>query len=166
MRLEIIHADGDDRGERYEVVKYWCNAIGELNYHGKYDLTEEELPDPLRRAYRELWSEGCYGSLCYLVDTHDGYGVALLNEYDSVTAEEAGTDMDGLFKLCAEDAMNIARSDKFDGAQIYALERSGFDDCHELIVVFPADTSVEKFDAAAEALRNQYAYGFMKGTKG
>ena len=161
MKLEIIHSDGDDHGERYEAVKYWCNACGELHYHGEYDLTEEELPAPLRRAYKDLWSEG-YGSLCYLVDTQDGYGIALLNEYDGVTAEESGTDMNGLFALCVADAMRIANADVFEGAHIYALESSGVDECHELIVVFPADVSEERFNAAADALLKEYAYGAIK----
>ena len=68
MRLEIIHSDGDTAGERHEAVKYWSNACGELHYHGKYDITEAELPAPLYEGYMELWSDS-YGSLCYLVDT-------------------------------------------------------------------------------------------------
>ena len=143
------------------AINYWCNACGDLHHHGEYDITEAELPDPLKRAYNELWGED-YGSLCYLVDTEEGYGIALINEYDRVTAEDCGVSMEALFGYAVADAMEVRASDLFDKTTVYVTEFSGFDECHELIVVFPADIDKDTFQKAADALYNEYAY---KATK-
>ena len=143
------------------AINYWCNACGDLHHHGEYDITEDELPDALKRAYNEIWGED-YGSLCYLVDTDEGYGIALINEYDRVTAEDSGVSMEALFGYAVTDAMEVRASTLFDKATVYVTEFSGFDECHELIVVFPADIDKETFQKAADALYEQYAY---KATK-
>ena len=47
-----------------EDVVFFCNGAGDICIDGK-DKKEEDLPEDLRRAYQELWSENT-GSYCYL----------------------------------------------------------------------------------------------------
>ena len=44
--------------ELYNKLNFWCSRCGDLHYHGEYDITEDDLPSPLRYAYNKLWSEG------------------------------------------------------------------------------------------------------------
>lgn len=134
--------------------KYWSNACGDLHRNGKEDITEDELPEPLKRAYKELWGEDLYSNLCYLVETADGYGVALINEYDDFTTSIKGCSKEDLFELVQADKELVIAAPGFENAKVYAGDYTGFDECHELIVVFPADTPFEEFDNAAKALEH------------
>ena len=134
-----------------DTIKYWSNAAGDLHHHGQYDITEDELPEELKRAYNDLYSEG-YGSFCYLVETEKGYGIALVNEYDEITAENYNMTMEDLFKVVSRDANLVIETPEFSNADVYVGERTGFDECHEIIVVFPATVSKEEFSKAAESL--------------
>lgn len=74
---------GQDRDEYRNEIQYWSNSMGELHYHGELGISEEELPADLRRAYQEIDCFEKYGSRVYLVETENGYGIALANEYDA-----------------------------------------------------------------------------------
>ena len=43
-----------DRDEMYKVITFWSNCCGDLHHNGEYDVSEEQLPEELQRAYREL----------------------------------------------------------------------------------------------------------------
>ena len=68
--------------ELYNKLKFWCSGCGNLHYHGKYDITENDLPYSLQYAYEELWSDGS-GCREYLVDYNGNYYLAIEGEYDS-----------------------------------------------------------------------------------
>ena len=65
----------------YNKLKFWCNECGDLYYHGECSITEDDLPVPLKYAYKELWSEGS-GYHEYLVDYNGNYYLAIEGEYD------------------------------------------------------------------------------------
>lgn len=67
--------------ELYSKLKFWCSGCGDLHYHGERHITEDDLPVPLKYAYKELWSEGS-GCREYLVDYNGNYYLAIECEYD------------------------------------------------------------------------------------
>lgn len=147
----------DERVKEYcEVLKFWSNGIGELHCPHKVgmpDITEDELPEELQRVYRDLyWEPNAGASLRYMVETDKGYGIALLNEYDRVTAENSGVDFGPLFETVIADGDNVANEKMFANCEVFAGERMGFDGCHELVVVLPWNISVDDFVQAAEKL--------------
>lgn len=131
--------------------KFWSNSCGDLHRNGNEWIKEDALPEPLQRAYKELWGEG-YSSLCYLVETPDGYGVALINEYDDYTASVKECSKEELFELVKTDKERVMASPGFENAKVYAGDYTGFEKCHELVVFFPADIPFDEFDSAAKAL--------------
>lgn len=150
--VHVFEMDQTTINTYFDTIKYWSNAVGELHHHGQYDITIDELPSELHHAYNDLFTDQ-YSSLCYLVETDAGYGIALVNEYDEeVTAKLAGVSMDELFALVEKDAHVIAAHPDFRQAQIYVGQSMGFCECHELVVVFPADISEEEFAKAAATL--------------
>lgn len=149
----LCYADDNAMDQRRaNAVKYWCNALGELHKHGKHDIDEHELPKPLRRAYNELWEESAGGCNTYLVETDAGYGIGLVGEYDETFAKDCGLTMDELWETLLEDMENLAALDELWSAQFYALEMSGFDECHELVIFLPAMMPKADFDAACKAI--------------
>lgn len=153
--IKIFRATNEDMEKLSNEISYWCNGLGELHCGG-VDITEDDLPLELQRAYDELWTDE-FGSLCYLVKTPHGYGVALLNEYDNCYAGDCGLTMEKLFESALADATAISHHSEFQHADIYVGEHSGFCDCHEVFVIFPATTPVKEFRAAA-ALLDELAY--------
>lgn len=152
-----VYRNNDENVREYdEVLKFWSNGIGELCCpHGTvpYDISEEELPGELKRVYQDLyWEPNAGVSLRYMVETKNGYGIALINEYDSVTAENSGLLMRPLFETVIQDAKEVVKDPLFEKAEVFAGEFMGFDGCHELVVVFPADISVDTFCKAAARL--------------
>lgn len=152
MSLHIYRDVEQERTVFADYIQYWSNALGELHYHGQHSITEDELPAPLKRAYQDLFFEAEIGSLRYLVETSNGFGIALINEYDTFTATQFGLSMDDLFEFMAKDAAAIAANPLFEKAEITAAEGMGLGECHELIVTFPADIPKEVFLAAAKKL--------------
>lgn len=128
---------------------YWSNGAGDLHYHGKFDIDEEQLPSELQYAYNELWRED-YGIYCYLVENKNGYGIALTAEFDEYYAEDCDVDMETLFEHMRHGVYDIAKHPEFAKAEFYVGEFTGFDDCHELTMVFPAMTDKETFQKAAK----------------
>ena len=156
----VFYSNEADRTSFDETLKYWSSAAGDLHHHGKTDITEEQLPPVLQYAYNELWGED-YGIYCYLVETPKGFGIALIPEYDECFANDCELTMDELFSSAVKDAAIIAEDLAFLKADIYVAEYMGFDDCHELAVVFPADISKEEFVTAAKKL-DELAYQTAK----
>lgn len=160
----VIRMDDDNPVDqkRYNAIKYWCNACGELHHHGKFDISEDELPKPLRRAYNDLWEEGAAGCCTYLVETEEvGYGIALIAEYDEYFGKTCGLTMDGLFEALLKDMEDLAAREELWCAHIYALEYAGFDECHELAIVLPANLPVGDWERVKEAVE-QLTYKHAK----
>jgi hypothetical protein len=115
--------------DRVRYIRYWSNACGDLHHFGECDITEEELPAELQKAYYSIWSERYYFP-CYLVETADGYrGVALIAEFekdDFTFAKKAAVLLSDYFgeNLC-----------------VVLLESPGYDGAHELVVIVPASSS-------------------------
>ena len=65
---------------------FWSNGCGELHHRGEYDIEENDLPEPLKRAYKELYDEST-GSYCYLCEFKGQYHVALINEFSEEDME-------------------------------------------------------------------------------
>lgn len=138
------------------IIEYYSNCCGELHYKGQYDIEEEQLPEELKRAYNELWTDGS-GSLCYLAEMNGRYGIALINEFDSTTSAYLNKSMDELFMAMLSEA--ITRYDAnplFEDAEIICGYKSGFDDCHELIVFLPWDSDKDKVESIIEQLSGCY----------
>jgi len=152
MEPKIYHQNKEDFDQYSRAIKYWSNALGELHHHGSESIAENELPQPLRRLYDELFFEGDIGSLRYLVETERGFGIALINEYDQCFADDCSISMDDLFLFAKKDAAAIAADPLFANAEIIAGEYYGFDNSHEIVVIFPADTPKEEFMEAANKL--------------
>ena len=152
VKVAIFHNNEEDMASYNEELKYWSNALGELHHYGEYDITEEELPEELKYALENLFDKSG-GSLCYLAETKNGYGVALLNEYDKTTAENAGDiTMEELFETLKKDAAEMSKCEELKKVQIIAAEKTGVDNSHELIVVLPANISVEEFEKAVSVI--------------
>lgn len=147
--MEII--EYNDTGKLLEDLKYWSNALGELHHHGEYGIKEHELPEELQRAYRTLWTAGI-GSLCYLVEYKGKYGIALINEFDDMTAEYNSATMDDLFLKMKAKADSFKGMEELQNMTILLGEHSGFFGCHEFITIFPADMEKEAFDKVADLL--------------
>ena len=162
MKIQVFYSKKDDMERFGNEIQFWSNGIGELHHRG-VSISEEELPPELQRAYEDLWTDR-YSGLCYLVETTQGYGVALLYEYDDCYADDCSLTMDQLFQFVLEDGEVISQRAEFQHNDIYIGEFSGFCECHELIVVFPAATPVNEFSMAA-ALLDELVYQSAKQIK-
>lgn len=147
--MEIIVYE--ERQKLLEDLKYWSNALGELHHRGEFDIKESGLPEELQHAYRKLWTAGS-GSLCYLAEYKGRYGIVLINEFSEEYADNHFLTMDGLFCKLKEKAEAFQRMETFQCTTAILGRLSGFEDCHEFIIFFPADTGREEFDRAAELL--------------
>lgn len=152
MDVKVFKHNKEELAGFYGSLNYWSNALGELHHHGEYDIEKGELPAALSRVYDELFFDGDFGSLRYLVETQNGFGIALVNEYDECYADDCNVSMDTLFRSAIKDADVISTQPEFETAEILLGERMGFDNSHILVVVLPADISVEAFRCAAGKL--------------
>lgn len=140
-------------------LKYWSTAEGKL-HHNWEAITENDLPEDLKEAYHKLWSAQ-WKSLCCLVETPKGYGIALVNEYvpkggwreDPINHEAEAA----YFKAACVDASAIKAElgPYFPTAEVLVAEynsvRSPYD-AHSLVVTFPAKISAHVFEVAADVL--------------
>lgn len=149
--MNIVEYTNENAKQYNEDLKYWCNGLGELHHHGEYDITEEELPEELRRAYDELWTCGS-SSLCYLVEYMGEYYIALLNEFDDCYANDINSTMEALYQHMKSKAEEFAVMEEFKTAQILIAEEMGCNDCHEFFVLLPCDTEKELFDKVEKIL--------------
>ena len=153
--MKVIEYGKDDLQKYREDLAYFCNACGELHYHGKYDITEEQLPEELKRAYNELWTDSGY-SLCYLVEYKGQYGIALINEFDDCYAEDSNTTMDSLFEHMKVKAEEYSKMEEFQTTTILLANDIGCFDCHEFVVIMPCNTEKELFDKVSKILEGIY----------
>ena len=154
---------GNEDGEKYgEDLKYWSNSCGELHMHGKYDITEAELPAELLAVYKEWWEEDKDGQYCYLAEYKGRYGMALVNEY--YEKYDGNPCAHNYAEACmAADAIDR----EYAGQDIVVLvaKEQGFPDSDgnatEFVVFVPADSGKDLFDRVS--LRaSQLAYSFFE----
>lgn len=159
----IREAEDPDGSLRGNVLKYWCNATGDLHRQGDFNITEEDLPAPLRRAFRELWKENAGGANCYLAETEqDGLGIALIGEYDHESADELQLSMPEYLDIVIQDAEILASRETLWSAHIYVLENAGeFPEAHLMIIFLPAAIPERDFDAACETVQSDL-YGTLE----
>ncbi len=156
MKTVIIRASDDLPGVpekhqlRFNAVRYWSNACGELHYHGEYMITEDELPAPLKDAYLNLWSEG-HGFPCYLVETDDGYRIAFTVLYNESIADDTGLSMEELFSTAIDDVKALNSFAIFNDATAYVLERTD-PDGHEAVIVLPLTVTGESMKTVSRIL--------------
>lgn len=139
IRINTICEFPNKNIETFENIKYFSNCLGELHFHGKWDLMYDDLPAELRRAYDEIWSDD-YNSLCYLADLCGCYGIYLIreieNDFGDISLEAAEAKKDKIFTM-------------FPNTSVVLGKETGFDECDELIVFIPWNSSkkeVKKID--------------------
>lgn len=136
----------ENEKEMNKHLKYWSNACGELHYHGEYDLTNIlELPEELKRAYKELWEEG-NGCLEYLVEYDGKYYIALISEFDDTFANDNGLSMDELYERAKFNALKLYEKELFLNTLLVIGKETGFDGCHEICFLVPATESKNIYD--------------------
>ena len=141
-------------------IIYWSNCTGDLYAPTKIgepfdkDITEEELPQELKRANNELWGED-YGSYCYLAQKGEDYVVLLVNEYDKewmeeydFTHEDVKNRAYAVKEYCEENGIDVEIM--YGKENTDSLAREFYED--ELICIVPWDTSKEKFADLADYL--------------
>lgn len=133
--------------ELSDELKFWSNGCGELHYHGKHNVTEDELPDPLKEAYHNLWNENA-GYLEYLVEYKGSYYVAIEAEYDSKDCNSA--------ELFAESCLNAKEyilSYEKKGCKLVIGHGTGPEEAdNELYFLIPALISKEEFECIEDIL--------------
>ena len=136
---------------------FWSDALGELKHgESKEPIEEGDLPKELATAYHELWTNR-YMNLCYLAEYQGQYGVALVNEFDSVVASNENTDIDNLYSIMVKRIMDMEESAVFAGMIFMAGQWTGFGDCHEAILFVPWNTPKERLERAARIFDNIYS---------
>lgn len=149
--MKIVKYRKGSEKQYQEDFKYWSNCCGDLHHHGEYDIKENDLPEDLLRAYRELWGEE-KGSLCYLVEYKGEHGIALINEFDETFANDINSTMDALFLHMEAKADELSVIPEFETAQFLLAEEMGCFGCHEFVVIMPCNTSKELFARVADIL--------------
>ena len=144
MEIIKIRKKDDPTGtKRSNAVMYWSNSGGELHYHGERDITEDELPEPLKKFYDQVWSCG-YCLPCYLAEAGGKYGVAFCAEYTDEMSQCYHMTREQLFEAACEDAEALdsaAFKDLFASTTVYVLEDVDGDGTSEMTVFFPETDS-------------------------
>lgn len=147
----ICYYTKDKYTEFSRDLNYWSNALGELHYHGQYDITESELPEELRIAFNTLLTDKT-ASLCYLVDFWKTFGIALINEFDTDTREYLSSTDEELYAHMKQKAEKYHRMEEFKPAVIILGEHTGCLECHEFIVFLPWNVNPEAVSKIAAIL--------------
>lgn len=148
----MVIAYRSDQGEQYySDLIYYCNACGELHNGGKESIQPEDLPTLLQSAYDEIWTDQ-YSGLCYLVEYCGQYYVALVYEFDEWTANSFECSIDDLWYPMVQQAIWLSQWGALEEVLVLVAERLGFNSCHEMVFLMPADMKREEFDAVAHDL--------------
>lgn len=133
--------------ELLKELKFWSSGCGELHHHGECDITENELPVPLREAYRNLWNENS-GFREYLVEYKEEYYVAIEAEYDSQDCNSAE-----LFEESCLNAKEYILSYEKKGCRLIIGHGTGPEEADdELYFLVPALISKEEFECIEDIL--------------
>lgn len=141
-----------DLNKNFSKYLYWSNACGNLHYHGKHDISTEELPEPLQRAYTELFAEGQFSMNCYLAEYDGEYGISLEAEYDTAYAKDLHMDYADLLHKAKGHAEILA--DKYPEYKVLfgidTEEWSNGDRASQLVVFLPWNIAKTDYDAVGE----------------
>lgn len=144
--------EGTEGVKKYsEEFLFWSNSLGELHYHGEYDLKEEELPGSLRRAYDDLFADGT-GSYCYLAEFRGDYGIALSNEFSSGYRKELGSNKAEYWNAIKKKAEMIRTKISFKDCSIIAVQQPLDVVDGEILVFMPWYIPKKNFDEIAKYL--------------
>lgn len=134
---------------RWQKIKYWSNACGELHHRGEYDITEMDLPAPLRIAFNEAYGHGAF--MNYLVETDEGFGISSEISIDKSYAKHLGVSFEEVFETLVSTTLEVARHAELNGCTIYLFEN--IEGIHEAVFVFPPDIDAESMEAAAVIIK-------------
>lgn len=100
-------------------------------------------------ALIELGSSIC--GECHLVQTKNGYGVALHRCYPFWDQDAEVRISDNFLLYAWHDALGVARSAELKNAEILLVEYNSYfsDGGHDLFAIYPVDTPVDEFVEAA-----------------
>lgn len=138
------HREYDNKEELYNHFSYWCTATGDFFHNGNY-CEEKDVPEPLLKAYNELYKEG-NGCHEYLAEYNGKYYIALVSEFDSEYAEDSDMSMDELFEIGKDNALNLYSSELFANTMLVIGKGTGVDGCHEFMFLVPVETKETVYD--------------------
>lgn len=137
-------------GKLDDGFSFWSNATGDLHHDGEW-LDRAALPQELRRAYDDLWSDK-FAASCYLAEFDGRYGIALQAVYDSEFADDSGMS----YEVLLDTAIGIGKtlSESYPQYEvIFGKDTSRWSDGSvesELVLFVPWDVDAEDFEYVAE----------------
>ena len=120
----------------YDQFEYWSNSCGDVYHDGAF-LAEDDLPKELLVALEELWNDDS-GSMEFLSEYQGEKYVALLNEFHDDCADKYDLTMDEIYKVMKAHLKKIYSSPEFDHTLLMFGKNTGYDGCHEAIILVPA----------------------------
>ncbi len=139
-----------EKEQFWKDMIFFCNGAGDISINGE-DKKEEDLPESLRRAYRELWYEDT-GSYCYLCQFKGKDSITLCNEFSYDDDSEYGEMSEEEFKNhIFRNARKIAELLETQADVVVKKEKTPFADW-EVYVVMDANTSLDYFNMVADTL--------------
>lgn len=139
----------------YELDKHfkrWSNSCGKLHTpEGRELNSRDELPEPLKKAYEELWDEG-NGCLEYLAEYDGKYYAVLAKEFDLDFAEDHCLHINELYRIVKENAKELHRQSLFKNTILITGDMTGADGCHEILFLIPPCEQKKTYDEIAQAI--------------
>lgn len=120
----------------YDQFEYWSNSCGDVYHDGKF-LAEDDLPKELLVALEELWNDNS-GSMEFLSEYQGEKYVAVLNEFHDDCADKYNLTMDDIYKVMKAHFEKIYSSPEFDHTLLMFGKNTGYDCCHEAVILVPA----------------------------
>ena len=120
----------------YDQFEYWSNSCGDVYHDGKF-LAEDDLPKELLVALEELWNDNS-GSMEFLSEYQGEKYVAVLNEFHDDCADKYNLTMDEIYKVMKAHFEKIYSSPEFDHTLLMFGKNTGYDCCHEAVILVPA----------------------------
>lgn len=120
----------------YDQFEYWSNSCGDVYHDGEF-LAEDDLPKELLVALEELLNDDS-GSMEFLSEYQGEKYVAVLNEFHDDCADKYDLTMDEIYQVMKAHFEKIYSSPEFDHTLLMFGKNTGFDGCHEAIILVPA----------------------------
>lgn len=136
-------------------LKFWSNSTGDLCYHGKYSVNEEELPEELQQAYYTLYNRE-HPEFQYLCEFKGKYYIDLCMDIDKEKlAIEKRISIDEINNRLRMKGQSLSIQPLFSKVEIVLAI-----DCsitgHEFNILLPVDTEPEVFDDVILYLMKNY----------
>ena len=146
----IFLRSGEDVNERWSMIKYWSNSDGDLHRYGKEDITEDQLPFMLKKAYNGAYLQ-VPGLYSYLVETSAGYGISYEMHLDEGYVRSLGLSMKEAFNAITNLLTVYRHKAGLRGCDIFLFEDTEWDG-HEIVFVVPADVSKKRLKMISETV--------------